>query len=75
MLQPIFTRDMNLLCLKDVNSHWTRKTDAECRVLNKKWTSKYLFTEVKGKAMCFVVKDHHYRTKHAMKCKNLTVAE
>lgn len=63
-----------------------RKVDAECRIFNKKWTSKYLFTEVGGKALCLlcgeqiaVFKDYnlsrHYETKHTEKYKNLTDAE
>lgn len=63
-----------------------RKIDVECRVFNKEWTSKYLFTEAKGKAVCLVCgeqiavfKDYnlnrHYETKHAEKYKNLTEAE
>ncbi|XP_069584553.1 general transcription factor II-I repeat domain-containing protein 2B-like [Ranitomeya imitator] len=63
-----------------------RKIDGECRVFNKEWTSKYLFTETKGKAVCLVCgeqiavfKDYnlnrHYETKHAQKYKNLTEAE
>lgn len=63
-----------------------RKVDAECRVFNKNWTAKYLFTEVVGKAVCLVCgeqiavfKDYnvsrHYQTKHAEKCRNLTVAQ
>lgn len=63
-----------------------RKVDAECRVFNKNWTAKYLFTEVGGKAVCLVCgeqiavfKDYnlswHYETKHAEKYKNLTDAE
>ncbi|MBN3302039.1 PLCZ1 phosphodiesterase, partial [Amia calva] len=55
-------------------------------VFNKTWTSEYLFTEVKGKAVCFVcgeqiavLKDYnlnrHYETKHAKNYKNLTNAE
>lgn len=50
------------------------KVDTECRVLNKTRTSKYLFTEVKGNAVCLVCvaqvavfKDynlnHHHMTK------------
>ena len=31
-----------------------RKVDAECRAFNKKWTAKYFFTEVGGKAVCLV---------------------
>lgn len=60
-----------------------RKVDAECRIFNKNWTAKYLFTEVGGKAVCLVCgeqiavfKDYnlsrHYQTKHAEKYKNLT---
>lgn len=63
-----------------------RKIDAECRVFNKAWTCKYLFTEVTGKAVYLVcgeqiavLKDYnlnrHYETKHAEKYKNLTDAE
>ena len=63
-----------------------RKVDAECRLFNKKWTAKYFFTEVVGKAVCLVCgeqiavfKDYnlsrHYETKHAEKYKNLTDAE
>ena len=50
---------------------------------NKKWTAKYLFTEVRGKAVCLVCgeqiavfKDYnlsrHYDTKHSEKYKNLS---
>lgn len=63
-----------------------RKVDAECRVFNKTWTAKYLFTEVRGKAACLVCgeqiavfKDYnlsrHYETKHAEKYKKLTDAD
>ncbi|XP_005817565.2 general transcription factor II-I repeat domain-containing protein 2-like [Xiphophorus maculatus] len=63
-----------------------RKVDAECRVFNKNWTAKYLFTEVRGKAVCLVCgeqiavfKDYnlsrHYETKHGEKYKNVTDAE
>ncbi|KAL3975343.1 C-C motif chemokine 24 [Sarotherodon galilaeus] len=52
-----------------------RKIDNECRVFNRGWTAKYLFTEIKGKAVCLVcgtqvavLKDYnlnrHYTTKH-----------
>jgi len=58
-----------------------RKIDTKCRIFNKAWTAKYLFTEVKGKALCLVCgaqvavfKDYnlnqHYATKHAEKYKN-----
>ena len=54
--------------------------------VNKTWTSKYLFTEVKRKAVCIVCgiqiavfKDYnlnrYYKTKHAEKYKTLTDAE
>lgn len=60
-----------------------RKVDSECRVFNKIWTAKYLFTEVKGKAVCLVCgtvvavfKDYnlnrHYVTKHEDKYRNLS---
>ena len=60
-----------------------RKANTDCRVLNQIWTSKYLFTEVKGKAVCLVcgeqvavLKDYnlnrHYTTKHAEKYGDLT---
>ena len=63
-----------------------RKIDTECRVFNETWTSKYLFTEVKGKAVCLVCgekivvfKDYnlnrHYETKHGGNYKNLTDEE
>lgn len=63
-----------------------RKVDAECRPFNKNWISKYLFTEVGGKAVCLVCgeqiavfKDYnlsrHYKMKHAEKYKDLTDAE
>lgn len=63
-----------------------RKIDAECRVFNKTWTTKYLFTEVRGRAVCLVCRERvavfkdynlnrHYETKHAEKYKNLTDAE
>lgn len=63
-----------------------RKIDTECRVFNKTWTAKYLFTEVKGKAVCLVcgvqvavLKDYnlnrHYVTKHEEKYKNLSDQE
>ena len=63
-----------------------RKVDAECRVFKKTWTSKYLFTEVRGKAVCLVCGDQsavfkdynlsrHYETKHSEKYKNLNDAE
>lgn len=63
-----------------------RKVDAECRVFNKNWTAKYLFTEVRGKAVCLVCGEQiavfkeynvsrHYEAKHAEKSKNLTDAE
>jgi len=63
-----------------------RKVDTECRVSKKIWASKYLFTEVKGKAVCLVCgaqvavfKDYnlsrHYLTKHAEKYKNLSDEE
>ena len=63
-----------------------RKVDAECRVFNKNWTAKYLFTEVGGKTVCLVCGEQiavfkeynvsrHYETKHAEKYKNLTDAE
>lgn len=56
------------------------------RVFNKTWTTKYLFTEVRGKPVCLVcgeqiavLKDYnlnrHYETKHAEKYKNVTDAE
>ena len=62
-----------------------RKIDTECRVFNKTWT-KYLFTEVKGKAVCLVCgvqvavfKDYnlnrHYVTKHEEKYKNVSEQE
>ena len=34
-----------------------RKVDTECRVFNKTWTSKYLFTEVKVKAVFLVLEN------------------
>ena len=38
-----------------MSAHITkRKVDTECIVFNKTWTTKYLFTEVKGKALCLV---------------------
>lgn len=51
--------------------------------VNKEWTAKYIFTEVKGKAVCLVcgaqvavLKDYnltrHYATKHAEKYKNFS---
>lgn len=63
-----------------------RKRDAECRVFNTIWTTKYLFTEVMGKALCLVCGEHiavfkeyklnrHYQRKHAETYKNLTKAE
>lgn len=63
-----------------------RKVDAECRAFNKTWTARYLFTEVRGKAVCLVCGDQiavfkdynlsrHYETKHAENYKNLTDAE
>ena len=63
-----------------------RKIDGECRAFNKTWTAKYLFTEVKGKAVCLVCgtqvavfKEYnlsrHYATKHADKYKNLSEEE
>ena len=63
-----------------------RKIESEYRVFNKTWTSKYLFTEFKGKAVCLVCgiqvavfKDYnlnrHYENKHAEKYNNLTDAE
>ena len=63
-----------------------RKIDTPCRVFNKTWTAKYLFTEVKGKAVCLVCgaqvavfKEYnlsrHYATKHADKYKNLSEEE
>ena len=63
-----------------------RKVDTECRVFNKKWTAKYLFTEVGGKAVCLVCGERiavfkdfnlsrHYETKHAEKYKSLTDSE
>ena len=66
-----------------------RKVDAECRVFNKTWTTKYFFTEVAGEAVCLlcgfkvaVFKDYnlkrHYEGKkenHAEKYKNLSDAE
>ncbi|KAJ4926780.1 hypothetical protein JOQ06_014526 [Pogonophryne albipinna] len=62
------------------------KIDTECRVFNKTWTAKYLFTEVKGKAVCLVCGvqvavfkefnvSRHYATKHADKYKNLSEEE
>ena len=61
-----------------------RKIDTEYRVFNETWTSKYLFTEVKGNAVCLVCgekiavfKDYnfnrHYETKHGENYKNLTM--
>ncbi|XP_060929426.1 general transcription factor II-I repeat domain-containing protein 2-like [Limanda limanda] len=63
-----------------------RKIDAECRVFNETWTAKYLFTEVKGKAVCLVCgeqiavfKDYnlnrHYETKHGENYRKLTDEE
>ncbi|XP_074513994.1 general transcription factor II-I repeat domain-containing protein 2A-like [Sebastes fasciatus] len=63
-----------------------RKIETECRIFNKTWTAKYLFTEVKGKAVCLVCgvqvavfKDYnlnrHYVTKHEEKYKNLSEQE
>lgn len=76
------------LALRNVRSckKKKRKVDAECRIFNKNWTAKYLFTEVGGKAVCLVCgeeiavfKDYnlsrHYDKKHAEKYKNLTDAE
>ncbi|GCC40124.1 hypothetical protein chiPu_0024099 [Chiloscyllium punctatum] len=58
----------------------------ECRVFNKTWTARYLFTEIGGKAVCLVCgaqvavfKDYnlnrHYVTKHAEKYNNLSDQE
>ncbi|XP_075067564.1 general transcription factor II-I repeat domain-containing protein 2A-like [Mixophyes fleayi] len=63
-----------------------RKVDSECRVFNKTWTAKYLFTELKSKAVCLVcgtvvavLKDYnlnrHYVTKHEDKYRNLSDQE
>lgn len=63
-----------------------RKVDAECRVFNKDWTAKYLFTEVGRKAVCLVcgekiavMKDYnlnrHFDAKHGRKYRNLSDAE
>ena len=63
-----------------------RKIDAECRVFKKMWTAKYLFTEIRGKAVCLVCGDQiavfkeynlnrHYKTKHSENYKNLSDAE
>ena len=61
-----------------------RKIDAECRVFRKMWTAKYLFTKVRGKAVCLVRGDQiavfynlnrHYETKHSENYKNLNDAE
>uniref|UniRef100_A0A669BDA4 SPIN-DOC-like zinc-finger domain-containing protein n=1 Tax=Oreochromis niloticus TaxID=8128 RepID=A0A669BDA4_ORENI len=63
-----------------------RKIDNECRVFKRTWTAKYLFTEIKGKAVCLVcgtqvavLKDYnlnrHYTTKHEDKYKNLSEKE
>ncbi|XP_077969525.1 general transcription factor II-I repeat domain-containing protein 2-like [Styela clava] len=60
-----------------------RKVDTECRIFNKSWTAKYLFTEVDGIAVCLVCKEkvavikvfnlkRHFETKHAKKYKNLS---
>ena len=35
-----------------------REVDAGCRVFNETWTSKYLFPEVKGKAVGLVCGEH-----------------
>ena len=62
------------------------KIDAECCIFNKTWTVKYLFTEVKGKAVCLVCGkqvavfkeynlNRHYVTKHEEKYKNLSDEE
>ena len=58
------------------------KVDNECRVFQKEWTSKYLFIEVSGKAVCLVYKEsiavlkdynlsRHFQTKHAEKYSNM----
>ena len=63
-----------------------RKVDRECRVFNQTWTPKYVFTEVKGKAVCLVCREHivvlkgynlncHYNTKYTEKYTNFTDAE
>ena len=63
-----------------------RKVATEFRVFTQTWTSKYLFTEDKGKAVCLVsgeqvavLKDYnlnrHYKTIDTEKCNNLTEAE
>ncbi|XP_035985865.1 general transcription factor II-I repeat domain-containing protein 2-like [Fundulus heteroclitus] len=69
-----------------MSTHKKRKVDSEGRVFNKAWTEKYLFTEVKGKALCLVcgaqvavLKDYnlnrHYATKHEEKYKNFSDKE
>lgn len=58
--------------------------NGECRVLNKTKTSKYFFTEVRGKAICLVCGEQmvvfkdliqHYETEHTEKNKNFIDAE
>ena len=69
-----------------MSAHVKKEVDTECRVFNQTWTSKYFFTEVKGKDVCLVcgeqvavLKDYnlnrHYNTKHAEKYGNLTDAD
>ncbi|XP_006030981.1 general transcription factor II-I repeat domain-containing protein 2-like [Alligator sinensis] len=63
-----------------------RKVDTERRVFNKKWTSKYFFTEVGKKAFCLICKEslavfkeynlnRHFETKHASKYDKLSAQE
>ena len=63
-----------------------RKVDNDCRIFNKTWTAKNVFTEIKGKAVCLVCGtqvavfkeynlNHHYTTKHEEKYRNLSGEE
>ncbi len=46
-----------------------RKVDAECRVVQEKWITSYLFTKVSGKQVCLVCSQHISVLKeYSLKC-------
>jgi len=58
-----------------------RKVDKECRKFNEEWTTKYFFTECKGKALCLICPEtvailkglnRHYESKHNAYGENLS---
>lgn len=83
---PFFASDTSITLHNKMSGLKKRKTDRECRVFNKEWTTKYFFIEIQSKAVCLICQEsvavlkeynisRHFSAKHGSYANNWSSEE